>query len=100
MGALSVTLVPDSAFDSLFLVKKMPPIESARKNLETVVPRFLISLLLVVVLGNRWNSSMRMFGGDTTKSPENVYGGSSFGLRRPQRKLSNHKQFSVVTKIV
>ena len=40
MGVLSITSVPDCGFGLPFLVKKISPIESARKNEETVDRRF------------------------------------------------------------
>ena len=48
MGVLSITSVPDCGFGSPLLVKEISPIESARKNEETVDRRFLISLLLAL----------------------------------------------------
>ena len=70
METLSITLAPGNSVNSLFAIKKIPPIKSARENLETVVLRFLISLLLVVMLKNQWHYPRKKLGVNTAKSPK------------------------------
>src|SRR6266850_3070 len=82
MRVLNITLVQDSAFNSPFPIKKILPIKSPRKYLETVVLRFLIPLLLVVVLEISGIHPREKLGVNTAKSPRKYMYAPKIDLRR------------------